>query len=98
LVRTRRVAWIWRRPSPGDAEVALGFAAALGGWVADGRGDEAFDLQPLQCGIDATNRNIATAMAFEFAGDRHAVGLAVEMNDGEQDHEFEFSEKAAVRH
>lgn len=83
---------------PGDAEVAFGFAAAFGGGVADGGSDEAFALQPLQGCIDAANRNIAAAMAFEFAGDRDAVGLVAEMDDNEQDHEFEFPEKAAVRH
>ena len=33
---------------PGDAEVAFGFAAAFGGWVADGGSDEAFALPPLR--------------------------------------------------
>jgi hypothetical protein len=83
---------------PGDAEVAFGFAAAFGGWVADGGSDEAFALQPLQGRIDAANGNIAAAMAFELAGDRHAVGLVAEMDDGEQNHEFEFPEIAAVCH
>jgi len=83
---------------PGDAEVAFGFAAAFGGWVADGGSDEAFALQPLQGRIDAANGNVAAAMAFELAGDRHAVGLVAEMDDGEQNHEFEFPEIAAVCH
>ena len=83
---------------PGDAEVAFGFAAAFGGGVADGGSDKAFALQPFQGRIDAANRNIAAAMAFEFARDGDAVGFLAEVNHSKEDHEFKLAEIASVCH
>jgi hypothetical protein len=82
----------------GDAEVALGFAAAFGSGIAEAGGDEIFALQSLESCVDAAYGDIAAAVAFKFAGDGDAVGFVAEMNDGEKDHEFEFSEIAAVGH
>jgi hypothetical protein len=82
----------------GDAEVALGFAAAFGSGVAEIGRDEALALKALEGGVDAADRDIAAAVALKLAGDGHAVGFIAEMEDGEKDHEFEFSEIAAVWH
>ena len=82
----------------GDAEVSLGFAAAFGGGVAEGGSDQALALEPIEGRVDAADGDIAAAVTLEFARDGNAVSSIAEMEDGEEDHEFEFTEVTAVWH
>src|ERR1019366_3388353 len=83
---------------PGDAEVSLGFSAALRSWIAQGGNDQALGFHALQCGVDAAHRYIPAAVRFEFAGYGHTVCVMAEMNDGEEEHELKLAEIASLCH
>jgi hypothetical protein len=85
-------------PGFGNSEVTLGFATAFGRGIAEERSDEFFPFQPIQCGVDATDRDSAATVAFEFTRDGNAVRIFAEMDNGKEDHHFEFAEVTTFRH
>jgi hypothetical protein len=82
----------------GDAEVALGAAAALGGGFTEVRGDEALGLEAIECGVDAADGDVAAALLGELSGERDAVGFISETKDGEEKREFELAEIGVLAH
>src|SRR5262249_15387494 len=71
--------------------------AALGRWIADAGGDEAFLLEAGEGLVDRAERQLAADAAFDLVMDGHAVRVAARVEDAEDDELFELTEHAVGR-
>ena len=69
-----------------------GASAPDGEWVGEPGDDEAFFLEPGECGVDGANGDVVSRAAFDFLADGDAVGVVAEVEEGEHDEELELAE------
>lgn len=60
-------------------------------WIASARSYITFCLQPVEDGIDGTDRNLSLGAGLNLASNRYAVGLVTQTQNREKHEVLEFS-------
>lgn len=75
-----------------NTKEAFGAPAPFRSWIASARSYITFCLQPVEDGLDGSDRNLSLGAGLNLASNRYAVGLVTQTQNREKHEVLEFSQ------